>query len=96
MAEKEAIPTIDTALEEPEPIHEPGEVEPKQVTAATKLTDLEVEGVTPRQFKALVAKEIVTVGDLYEKKDAIEETPGIGGATKKRILDAVETALVNQ
>ena len=89
------VPTIDEVIEA---IPEPEEPEPERVVISAEMpvTDLEIDNVSDRQLAAIVEAGVETVGELFDEADALEEVPGIGEATKLRILEAVTTALENQ
>lgn len=88
-----SVPTIEEAIEvaavEPEPIQ-------KGIEGSTLVTTLDIEGVTKRQLAQISEQGIETVGDLFENSDSLDEIPGIGEATKDRILQAVTSALEKQ
>lgn len=96
MAEAVAeVPTIDEVIEA---IPEPEEPEPERVVISAEMpvTDLKIDGVSSTQLAAIVEAGVETVGELFDKADALEEVDGIGKATKLRILEAVTTALENK
>ena len=85
-----AVPTIDEVIETVQPEPEPAT---KALSGSTPIYELEIEGVTKRQLDAIRESGIETVGDLFENKEALEQVPGIGKATKEKILQAVTQAL---
>lgn len=87
------VPTIDEVLEA---LTEPEKPERVVISATMPVTDLEIENVSGRQLAAIAEAGIETVGELFDRADALEEVPGIGEATKLRILEAVTAALENQ
>lgn len=89
----EEVPTIDEVIEA---LPEPEEPERAIIGASTPVIELEIENVAKRQLAAIAEAGIGTVGELFEQADALEEVPGIGEATKLRILEAVTEVLENQ
>lgn len=86
----ESMPTIEEAIEVAEPEPEP---ERESLSGEMSVVDLEIEGVTKRQLQAIAESGIVTLADLFENEDSLDEVPGVGEATKNRILQAVTEAL---
>jgi hypothetical protein len=87
------VPTIEEAIKVAAPEPEPTE---PVITAETLVTSLDIDGVTKRQLAQISEAKIETVGKLFEADDALDEVPGIGEATKDRILQAVTSALEKQ
>ena len=89
----EEVPTIDEVIEA---APEPEEPEQVRIVALTPVVELEIEGVTQGQLQAIAGAGIGTVEELFDKADELEGVPGIGEATKLRILAALTEALENQ
>lgn len=88
-----SVPSIEEAIEVAAPKPKP---QKPAITADTLVTTLDIDGVTKRQLAQISEQKIETVGQLFEASDALDEIPGIGKATKDRILQAVTSALEKQ
>ena len=84
------VPTIDEVIEA---LPEPEEPERVVISASTLVIELKIENVSKTQLAAIAEAGIETVGELFDEAEALEEVPGVGEATKLRILEAVTEAL---
>lgn len=84
------VPTIDEVIEA---LPEPVKSERVVIGASTPVTELKIENVSRRQLEAISGAGIETVGELFDESETLDEIPGIGEATKLRIIETVTEAL---
>ena len=103
LEQEEGIPTIEEEielLEETERVTK----ELLDVTAALNevgavsphsplLKEIDLPGVSPRQLNALIEARITEARQVLNDPSVLDQVPGIGDATREKILTAVEAAL---